>query len=303
MKMLNSQVILVTGAGQGLGREIAIMAAKEGASVVVNDIGASLDGKGNDRTAAEKVVGEIEELGGIAVANFDSVSDWNSAHAMVSQAVDRFGRLDGIVNNAGILRDSIFHKMQEQDFDAVVSTHLKGTFNVSRAAAEQFRAQDYGRMVHMTSTSGLIGSVGQANYSAAKMGIIGLSTSIAIEMGRYNVTSNCVAPFAFSRMTGSIPVNTKDDEARMERIKTMEASKVAVLVAALLSKDAAKVSGQVFSSRANEISLYNAMRPFRTLHRSPGWRVPEVVNTVFPAFESDFSPLEVTGDVYRWDPV
>jgi len=300
---LKDRVVLVTGAGQGLGRDIALHLASEGAKVVVNDIGASLGGEGTDNTPAKNVVKEIEAAGGEAIANYDSVSDWDAAHAMIQQAVDSFGRIDGVVNNAGILRDVIFHKMTEADFDAVIAVHLKGAFNVSRAAATQFRAQEYGRMVHMTSTSGLIGNIGQANYAAAKMGIVGLSQTIGQEMGRYNVTSNCIAPFAFSRMTGSIPVNTEEDKKRMDRIKMMEGAKVAALAAALLSEAASDVSGQVFSARANEIFLFNASRPIRSLHRSEGWEAQEIINTVFPSFKGNFAEFQRTGDVFCWDPI
>ncbi len=302
-QLLNGRVVLVTGAGQGLGRDIALSLASEGASVVVNDIGTSLGGEGSDATPAKSVADEIEAVGGKAISNFDSVTDFDAAHSMVEQAIETFGRLDGIVNNAGILRDVIFHKMTEEDFDKVIAVHLKGTFNVSRAAATRFRDQEFGRMVHMTSTSGLIGTIGQANYAAAKMGIIGLSRTISMEMSRYNVTSNAIAPFAFSRMTGSIPVKNEEDKQRMDRIKKMEGTKVGSLVAALLSEEAADVTGQIFSVRANEIFLYNQIRPIRSLHRANGWLAQDIIDHVFPAFAGNFTPPARSNDVFCWDPV
>jgi NAD(P)-dependent dehydrogenase (short-subunit alcohol dehydrogenase family) len=171
--MLKDKVILVTGAGRGIGRDISLLAASQGAKVVVNDIGGTPKGEGADRTPAMEVVAEIIDAGGEAVANYDSVADFDAAHNMVEQATSTFGRLDGVVNNAGILRDVIFHKMTEEDFDSVISVHLKGTVNVSRAAATVFRQQGSGAFVHMTSTSGLIGNFGQVNYGAAKLGIAG----------------------------------------------------------------------------------------------------------------------------------
>ena len=170
-KPLDGKVLLVTGAGGGIGRAIAIEAAKAGASVVVNDLGATLDGQRTSSAAAQDAVTEIEKLGGRAVANGDDVSNAGGASAMVRQATDTFGRLDAVVNNAGILRDCFFHKMTHQDFDAVVKVHLYGTFNVSRAAADVMREQNSGSLIHMTSTSGLVGNLAQANYSAAKLGI------------------------------------------------------------------------------------------------------------------------------------
>ena len=181
-RMLEEKVVIVTGAGRGIGRDIALLAARQGASVVVNDLGGSERGEGADATPAEQVVAEIEQANGKAVANYDSVASWDSAKKIVQCALDTFGQVDGVVNNAGILRDVIFHKMTEEDWDAVIGVHLKGSFNVSRAAAETFRTQASGAFVHMTSTSGLIGNFGQANYAAAKLGIVGLSKSIALDM-------------------------------------------------------------------------------------------------------------------------
>ncbi|MCB2088898.1 MAG: SDR family NAD(P)-dependent oxidoreductase, partial [Sphingomonadaceae bacterium] len=204
--MMEGKVALVTGAGRGVGRGIALEFAKAGASVVVNDLGVALSGDDEgDGSPAEQVAEEIKAKGGKAIANHDSVAEWDGGQAMVRAAIDTFGRLDAVVNNAGNLRDVLFHKMTEEDFDAVLGVHLKGSFNVSRAAAPHFKQQASGAYVHMASTSGLIGNLGQANYMSAKLGIVALSKSIALDMQRFNVRSNAVAPFAWTRMVSSIP--------------------------------------------------------------------------------------------------
>src|ERR687886_229168 len=203
--MLQGKAIAVTGAGRGIGREIALLAARHGAKLVVNDVGASLSGEGGDEGPAEAVVTEIRNAGGEAAASTASVADPAGAESIVALAVERFGRIDGVVNNAGILRDKIFHQMSVADWEAVIGVHLMGSFYVSRAAAAHFRRQGHGAFVHFTSTSGLIGNVGQANYAAAKLGICGLSKAIALDMKRFSVRSNAVAPFASSRIIGSIP--------------------------------------------------------------------------------------------------
>jgi len=205
---LNGKVAVVTGAGGGIGREIALALAAEGVSIVVNDIGVSLSGDGGSESPAQETSGLITQKGGKAVISNESVSSWSSAQLVIKKAVDTFGKIDIVVNNAGILRDTIFHKMDPSDWENVINVHLNGSFYVSRAAAPFFREQNSGSFVHMTSTSGLIGNFGQANYSAAKLGIVGLSKSIALDMSRYNVRSNCIDPFAWSRMTNSIPSNT-----------------------------------------------------------------------------------------------
>ena len=211
MGLMDGKAVLVTGAGRGVGRGIALEMAQAGAAVVVNDLGVSLNGGGSDDASpAEQVVEEIRAMGGRAVANHDSVADWDGACAMVKAAVDNFGRIDGVVNNAGNLRDVLFHKMSPEDFRAVIDVHLMGSFNTSRVAAPFFKEQGSGAYVHMTSTSGLIGNLGQANYAAAKLGIVGLSKSIAIDMQRFGVRSNAIAPFAWTRMVSSIPAETPE---------------------------------------------------------------------------------------------
>ena len=268
--MVAGKVAVVTGAGGGIGREIALLMARHGAKVVVNDIGASLSGDGRSAGPAEQVVGEIRALGGEAVASTDSVADPASAERIVGSALAAFGRIDCIVNNAGILRDRIFHKMSVDDWDSVLKVHLHGAFFVSRAAAPHFKEQGSGSMIHMTSTSALIGNFGQANYSAAKLGITALSKSIALDMQKFGVRSNCIAPFAWSRMTSNIPAETPAEQARVERLKQMTAAKIAPLAVFLASDAAGSVNGQVFTVRSNEIFLMSQPRPVRSVHRAEG---------------------------------
>lgn len=300
-QILEGKVALVTGAGRGVGRDIALMMAARGAKVIVNDLGSEGNGDGSNQGPAQSVVQEIRDAGGEAAANLDSVSEFKAAKGMVEQAMDTFGGLDIVVNNAGNLRDVIFHKMTEQDFDLVISVHLKGSFNTSRNAADIFRAQGSGCFVHMTSTSGLIGNMGQANYMSAKLGIAGLSKSIALDMGRYNVRSNCIAPFAWSRMTESIPITSPEQAARVEKLRQMTPDKVAVLATALAA--APDVTGQIFTARNNEIFLMGQSRPIRGMQRSEGWTPDLVLEHAFPAMKPNFYPLDTTADVFSWDPV
>ncbi len=280
MPMLDGKVAIVTGAGGGIGREIALAMALAGAKVVINDIGASLTGLGEtSATPGEQTKAIIEQRGGQAVVNTDSVAEWDSARRIVASAIDAFGRIDIVVNNAGILRDQIFHKMTPEEWRAVIDVHLNGSFYVSRAAAEHFRAQSSGAYVHMTSTSGLIGNFGQANYSAAKLGIVALSKSIALDMQRFGIRSNCIAPFAWSRMTSSIPAETPEQQARVEKLKRMTPEKNAPLAVFLAGDQAKDISGQVFAARNNEIFLMTQSRPAR----SAGIACPAINSGVQPS--------------------
>lgn len=302
-KALDGKVVLVTGAGGGIGRALAIAMAASGARVVVNDIGASLTGDATGVNPGQQVVEEIRAAGGEAVHNGDSVADAAGAQRMVDLAVETFGRIDCVVNNAGILRDRIFHKMSLDDFDSVLKVHLYGAFHTSKAAALHFKEQGGGSFVHMTSTSGLIGNFGQANYAAAKLGVMALSKSIALDMQKFNVRSNCIAPFAWSRMTSSIPTETSEERARVERLKQMTPDKIAPLAIHLASDAAAGVSGQVFAVRNNEIFLMSQSRPLRSVHRSEGWTVESVASHAIPSLRASFFPLDRSGDVFCWDPV
>jgi NAD(P)-dependent dehydrogenase (short-subunit alcohol dehydrogenase family) len=301
--MLEGKVAIVTGAGGGIGREIAVAMAVAGAAVLINDIGVSLTGEGGSATPGEQTRQIIEQRGGRAAVNTESVADWGSAQKIVQAALDQFGRVDIVVNNAGILRDTIFHKMTPEDWLAVINVHLNGSFFVSRAAAEPFRKQESGAYVHMTSTSGLIGNFGQANYSAAKLGIVALSKSIALDMKRYNVRSNCIAPFAWSRMTSSIPAETPDQKARVAKLQQMTPDKNAPMAVFLASNAAKDVTGQVFATRYNEIALMSQSRPLKSVHRGEGWTPELIAEHAVPALKAAFLPLDRSQDVFSWDPV
>ena len=301
--MLEGKVAVVTGAGGGIGREIAVAMALAGASVVVNDIGASLAGEGQSASPAEQTRQIIAQRGGQAAVSTDSVSSWASAQRIVQAAMDGFGRVDIVVHNAGILRDAIFHKMTPEDWLQVIDVHLNGSFFVSRAAAEPFRAQGGGAFVHMTSTSGLVGNFGQANYSAAKLGIVALSKSIALDMQRFGVRSNCIAPFAWSRMTSSIPADTPEQQARVAKLQQMTPDKNAPLAVFLASDAAAGFTGQVFATRHNEIFLMSQSRPLRSVHRGEGWTPALIAEHAAPALRPSLVPLDRSQDVFGWAPV
>jgi NAD(P)-dependent dehydrogenase (short-subunit alcohol dehydrogenase family) len=301
--IVSGKVAIVTGAGRGIGRGIALLLAAEGARVVVCDIGASLDGAGADTGPAHEVVAEIKNAGGDAIASTASISEPGNAEKIVRAALDSFGRVDILVNNAGILRDRIFHRMSWSDWSDVIAVHLHGSFAMSRACATHFREQNSGSFVHMTSTSGLVGNFGQANYMAAKMGIVGLSRGIALDMERFHVRSNCVAPFAWTRMIDSIPTETEEEKVRVARMREMTPEKIAPLVVYLASDRAAGISGQILSVRNNEIYLFSQNRPIRTLHRSDGWTPEKIDAQLKGVFASSFTPLERSSDVFSWDPV
>jgi NAD(P)-dependent dehydrogenase (short-subunit alcohol dehydrogenase family) len=277
--------------------------AQEGARVIVCDIGASLEGAGTDAGPAHAVVDEIKNAGGQAIASTLSISEPGNGDKIVQAALDAFGRVDFLVNNAGILRDRIFHRMSWSDWSDVINVHLNGSFIMSRACATHFREQNSGAYVHMTSTSGLVGNFGQANYAAAKMGVVGLSRGIALDMARFNVRSNCVSPFAWTRMVQSIPTEDEKEKARVERASQVTPEKVAPLVVYLASDQADGISGQILSARNNEIYLFNANRPIRTLHRSDGWTPQRLAEQLKGAFATSFTPLERSQDVFSWDPV
>ena len=294
---------IVTGAGRGIGRGIALLLAAEGARVVVCDVGASLQGAGLDAGPAQETVDAITKAGGQAIASTLSIAEPQNAETIVKSALDAFGRVDILVNNAGILRDVIFHKMSWSDWSDVINVHLNGSFNMSRAVAGLFREQNSGAYVHMTSTSGLVGNFGQANYMAAKLGIMGLSRGIALDMARFNVRSNCIAPFAFTRMIESIPAQTEDEKRRLAAFREMTPEKIAPLAVYLASDAAAGISGQVLSVRNNEIFLFNQPRPIRTIHRADGWTPQKLDAQLKGAFAASFTPLERSEDVFSWDPI
>jgi NAD(P)-dependent dehydrogenase (short-subunit alcohol dehydrogenase family) len=297
------KVAIVTGAARGIGRGIALLLAQEGARVVVCDIGASLEGAGADAGPAQQIVGEIKQAGGEAIASTLSIAEPKNAEEIVKSALDAFGRVDILVNNAGILRDRIFHRMSWSDWSDVLNVHLNGSFNMSRACAPHFREQQSGAFVHMTSTSALVGNFGQANYMAAKFGIAGLSRAIALDMQRFNVRSNAIAPFAWTRMIDSIPAETPEEKARVEKFQQMTPEKIAPLAVYLASDKAAGITGQIFGVRSNEVFLFSQPRPVRTIHRSDGWTPEKLDAQVKGALGPSFTPLERSSDFFSWDPV
>ena len=301
--MLKGKVAVVTGAGRGIGREVALLMAQHGARVVVNDFGGAADGSGGAAAPADEVVAEIAKAGGTAVANYDSVAVMEGGRRIVQTAIDRFGAVDIVVNNAGILRDRMIFNMTEEEWDAVIDTHLKGTFAVTRAAAPHMREKKWGRIINMTSTSGLVGNVGQANYAAAKLGIFGFTKVVALDMARYNVTANCISPFAWTRMIGTIPTETVAQQARVEKIKRMGPEHIAP-VAVFLASDAAKeISGQVIGVRGKEIMLFSHSRPIMRVHNDAGWS-PEALADMFPGtLKHHLVPLETSGQYFNYDPM
>lgn len=303
MGVLDGKVVLVTGGGNGIGRECALLAAREGAAVVVNDLGGSLKGDDDGSTApALTVAKEIVANGGRAVANFDSVSDYAAVEGMREQALKEFGGLHAVINPAGILRDGMFHKMAPEDWKAVIDVHLTGAFNVCRATIELFREQQDGAYVLFTSTSGLIGNIGQANYAAAKLGVHGLSHVVAMENASKNVRANVIAPFAWTRMIGSIPIKDEASAKRVEQFqKKMRADQVANFAVALAADGAKDVSGQIFAVRGSEIFLFNQPRPIRGMSRD--WTPESVIEHALPAMAGDFTDLGATSTVFTWSPV
>ena len=304
MQFLKDKTIIVTGGAGGIGSAIAFELGRQGANVVVNDIGASLKGEGSDASAAQAVVDRIVAEGGRAVVDGHSIAEWDEAQAIVQTAIDSFGGLDGVVNNAGILRDRYFHNMDPSEWRAVIDVNLSGYFYVSRAAAPIFRQQNRGALVHFTSTAGLVGTTGQTNYGAAKAGILGLSKQIALDMERFGVRSNCVAPFAWTRMTSNIPSDTPEQAERVRKLSRMAPEKIAPLVAYLLSDAATDVNAQIFAMRNNEIFLMSQSRPIRAIHRGgEGWSVADLAEYLEPTLRNSFYTLEQSRDVFPNDPV
>jgi NAD(P)-dependent dehydrogenase (short-subunit alcohol dehydrogenase family) len=301
--MLQRKAAIVTGSGRGIGRAIALLMAEKGASVVVNDLGVSGDGTGGDQGPAQEVVAEIKKAGGKAVANTDSVAKAEGATGMVKTALDSFGRLDIIVNNAGILRDRMFHKMAPEDWQAVIDVHLGGHFNLCRAAINVFREQGYGRIVNFTSTSGLVGNIGQTNYGSAKMAIVGLTRLLALETQKLDICVNAVSPFAWTRMTSSIPVTDEKSAARVEKLKKMKPEMIAPLVVFLSSAEAKGITGQIFGARAGELMIFGVPKPLRSVHKRGGWTPEEVGAIAMPAFRNFFSPVMPSAEMFPYDPL
>ena len=293
MGKLEGRVAIVTGSGRGIGAGIAKLLAREGASVVVNDLGVALDGSNPDSTPAQQMVNEIKSAGGRAAANTDDIAELQGAERLVRQAIETFGKLDVLVNVAGILRDRMLFNMSEQEWDAVIRVHLKGTFNTARHASAYWREQrnpeGHFRLINFTSGSGLHGAPGQPNYAAAKMGIVGFTYSCANALARYGVTSNAIAPGAATRMTESIP----DERRRSPQDGDERAPEnVAPAVAFLASEASDWCNGQVLSARGYEIGLYNKPQVVSQIVGTAPW--DRDLDRAFELIEHSFRPV-VTG--------
>jgi len=285
-KRLEGKVAVVTGAGRGIGRGVAKLLAAQGASVVVADVGAALDGDGEDNTPAAQVVEEISELGGRAVASYHSVATMEGGENIVKKAMEEYGRLDIVVTAAGILRDRMLFNMTEQEWDDVLSVHLKGTFSVVQPASQIFKEQGSGRIVTFSSVSGLYGYGGQANYGAAKDAIAGFTRVVAKDLAKYGVTANAISPGAQTRMTESIPDSTRNMRKGEylpppEGTLTTEPEQVAPMIAWLASDQASEVTGKIFHTVGNRVSLMNSPEQGRSIHKAGRWTVEEIAG-IFP---------------------
>jgi NAD(P)-dependent dehydrogenase (short-subunit alcohol dehydrogenase family) len=282
--MLNGKVIVVTGGGRGIGRETALYCAAKGASVIVADPGVAADGSGEDAAPAQATADEIVAAGGRAHANFGSVADSAQANSMIADAVERFGRIDGVINAGGYLRDGWWHKMARPQWDEMIDVHLNGSFNMCKAATPYFREQESGSFVLFTSPSAMIGNPAQANYSAAKHGVIGLMQSIALDMARAKVRANCIAPTAMTRLVeGAMRANGADDDHVARVAASMGADRIAPLAAWLVSDDAADVSGYVMGARGEEVSFFDLPRPVARLRQEGGWTIEALSERFGPA--------------------
>ena len=286
--LLQGKVAVVTGSGRGVGRGIALALAREGAKVVINDVGCEVDGRGSAQDPAAQVVKEIKALGGDAAPNYDSVASFSGAENIIKTAVEKFGRIDILVNNAGIVRDRSIGKMSEEDFDAVLAVHLKGTFNCGRHAIPLMRDQGYGRIINITSSAGLRGNFGQSNYGAAKAGIMGLTLVWVIELGKYGVTVNAMAPAGLTRMVGTIP-GMEGKEPPPEMNPELNGP----MVAFLASEKAAHVNGQIFGRRGFGFTIFQQLRPLAMMYKPGGLSASEIAANFDGVFLEHLQPIGI----------
>ena len=282
--LLEGRVAVVTGAGRGIGREFALCLAREGASVVVNDVGASLDGQGVDDNPAVQVCKEIESFGGSAVPAHDSVSDFEAAGRIIGAAVDAFGKVDILVNNAGIIRDRSLLKMTEDDYDAVVAVHQKGSFNCARHAAPLMKDAGYGRIINITSSAGLRGNFGQTNYGSAKAALMGMTFIWAVELGKYGITVNAVAPSGYTRMTEGLYQGAEPPPDQNPALN-------APLVAFLASEQAAYVNGQVLGRTGFGYTIFQTPRQVAIMSKEGGWTPAEVAEHFHEVLGQHLQPV------------
>ena len=281
-KKLQGKSIVITGSGRGIGRALAMLAAAEGAKVVVNDPGVSMDGSGSDKSPADEVVDAIRSAGGTAVANYDSVVSMQGGENIVKTCVDSFGRIDCLINVAGILRDRMIFNMSEQEWDDVIAVHLKGHFACTRAAVVLMRQQRYGRIINFSSISGLRGNAGQANYGAAKAGIAGFTRVVARDLGRYGVTCNAIAPMAITRMTSSVPQQRSAAPGSVVTadVQEMLPEHIAPMTLYLATDEAWNINGQIFHVAGGMVSLARTETPIATITKNGKWTLEELAMLV-----------------------
>ncbi len=302
MKTLEGKVAVVTGAGRGIGRGIAMRMAQEGARVVVNDPGTSVVGDGADVSIAEQTVDEIKANGGEAAASVESVASIKGGAGIIQCALDNFGRIDILVNNAGILKDNVVYKMSEEEWRAVIDVHLSGSFYCARAALPHMKNQKWGRVLFMTSTAGFIGTFAQVNYAAAKTGMLGLSRHIAIEMSGHNITSNCIAPFAWTRIPASVNAPNEEAKKAVDRLfKDMTPRDISPLAVYLAGEQAADITGQIFGVRGKEIYIFNQPEAVRSVHSAEPWTPEELGAVLEQTFKPHFTPLDDSAAYFSWE--
>jgi NAD(P)-dependent dehydrogenase (short-subunit alcohol dehydrogenase family) len=282
-KRLQGKSIVITGSGRGIGRALAMMAAAEGAKVVVNDPGVAMDGSGCDQAPADEVVEAIRSAGGTAVANHDSVASMETGERIIQTCIDAFGRIDCLINVAGILRDRMVFNMSEQEWDDVIAVHLKGHFACTKPAAVFMRQQRYGRIINFSSISGLRGNVGQANYGAAKAGIAGFTRVVARDLGRYGVTCNAIAPMAITRMTASVPQQQRAGAPAgvvSAAVQEMRPEQIAPMALYLATDEAWNINGQIFHVSGGMVSLARPETPVATINKNGKWTLEELATLV-----------------------